>query len=94
MVKEVHEVSETLVKIRAGTLSHLELDSGHPEIFTGHNDYHEYDEEDEYYGEEDFHEYGLEDHKYIQKNLSKKNCKVTSKQMSSVITAQVKKTKM
>ena len=35
MVTEVHEMSETLIKIRAGTLSNEEFDSIHfdPEVF-------------------------------------------------------------
>jgi hypothetical protein len=37
MVTEVHEMSETLIKIRAGTLSNEEFDSIHfdPEVFHG-----------------------------------------------------------
>ena len=103
MVKEVHEISETLVKIRAGTLSAAEFDDIHFDhsVFhttqnKGHHDYSDEMYGDEYgdaYGDED--DYGIENHRYIQKNLSKKASqkKVTNKQLSSVITAQVNKRK-
>lgn len=40
MVTEVHEMSETLIKIRAGTLSNAEFDSIHfdPEVFHSNKD--------------------------------------------------------
>jgi hypothetical protein len=58
-----------------------------------------YDDDDNFYGEEgddDYYEedcdYGISAHRGIQKSLSKKGNqpKVTNKQISSVITAQVK----
>jgi hypothetical protein len=97
MVKEVHEISETLVKIRAGSLTDKEFDGIHfnDSIFhnTRSNGNYNYsdemygDEYDDAYGDED--DYGIENHRYIQKNLSKKASekKVTKKQLSSVITA-------
>ena len=73
MVKEVHEISETLVKIRAGTLSSAEFDDIHfdASVFhnTGNSKHHDYSDEmygDEYgyeYGDED--DYGIENHRYI-----------------------------
>jgi hypothetical protein len=81
MVKEVHEISETLIKIRAGTLSSAEFDDIHFDnsVFLlgargggGNSKGHHYSDEfygDEYgdeYGDDD---YGIENHKYIQKNL-------------------------
>lgn len=93
MVKEVHEISETLIKIRAGTLSSAEFDyinfdnfvflqagGGNSKSGAGH-DYSDEFYGDEYgddYGDED---YGIESHKYIQKNLAKKASqkKITNK---------------
>jgi len=103
MVKEVHEISETLIKIRAGTFSASEFDDFQfdSSVFhhqggnnsTGKHDYSDDFYGDEYgYGEED-DDYGIENHRYIQKNLAKKSSqkKVTNKQLSNVITAQVNK---
>lgn len=101
-MKEVHEISETLIKIRAGTFSASEFDDFHLDgsVFhheggnsTGQHDYSDDFYGDEYgYGQED-DDYGIESHKYIQKNLAKKSSqkKVTNKQLSNVITAQVNK---
>ena len=89
MVKEVHEITETLVKIKAGTLSEREFGGimdfqDHAFVDNSKKKYGDYgDEYDDYYeggyGDED--EYGIEKHRYIQKTLSKKagSRKVTNK---------------
>ena len=88
MVTEVHEMSETLIKIKAGTLSTEEFDSINfdSEIFHSskgkqyENDYGD-DYSDEIYGHEygshnykddDEYDYGIGNHKVIQKTLNKK----------------------
>ncbi len=49
LVTEVHEISETLIKIRAGTLSNAEFDSINfdPEVFYSNKD-EQYDDYDDY----------------------------------------------
>jgi hypothetical protein len=101
-VKEVHEISETLVKIRAGTFSDSEFDEIHFEnsvfLNQGGNSRGDIDYSDDFYGDEygyghEDDDYGIENHRYIQKNLAKKSSqkKVTNKQLSNVITAHVNK---
>jgi len=101
-VKEVHEISETLIKIRAGTFSASEFDEFNfdSSVFhhQGGNSRSEHGYSDDFYGDEygygqEDDDYGIENHKYIQKNLAKKSSqkKVTNKQLSNVITAQVNK---
>jgi hypothetical protein len=101
MVREVHEMTETLVKIKAGTLSAGELDAinfdqnvfldaHHHDRYSGDYD-DDYDYGDDGYGDEDDDDFGIGNHRVIQKTLSKKGSqrKVTNKQLSSVLTAQV-----
>jgi len=57
MVKEVHEISETLIKIRAGTLSSVEFDDIHFDNSVFHSaacggNSHHHDYSDEIYGDE------------------------------------------
>lgn len=87
MVKEVHEMTETLIKIKAGTFSSEELDALHfdAHVFMdaqhngghGYDDYNDYSDElyDDYYGEQedmDDYDYGIGNHRGIQKQLNKK----------------------
>ena len=101
-MKEVHEITETLIKIKAGTLSSLELDAMNfdSQVFMHAHHGHEgsYDEMygDEYgdYDDED-DDYGIGEHRGIQKSLGKKGSqpKNSNKQISSVITTLVKNSK-
>ena len=104
MVKEVHEITETLIKIKAGTLSSKELDALNfdQNVFlnaaqnaNNYDDFYGEEMNDDYYGEEgyDDDDYGIGQHRGIQKQLSKKASqrKVTNKQLSSILTAQVNK---
>ena len=88
MVKEVHEMTEALIKIQAGTFQAdgLHFDSN---VFIDSHDNGDYGDygDDDYYGED----YSIEDHPVIQKQLSKKAGKVTNKQLSSILTAKVNK---
>lgn len=88
MLTEVHEMSETLIKIKAGTLSEKEFDSINydKDIFhSAQGKFYEDDygdqNSDEIYGHEygsynykneDDYDYGKGDHKVIQKTLNKK----------------------
>lgn len=54
MVKEVHEITETLIKIKAGTFSSKELDSMHfdDQVFLDSHNGHDYcDDFDDDYGD-------------------------------------------
>lgn len=93
-------MTETLIKIQAGTFSADQLDSMHldTQVFLdAHNDHNNNfdDYSDELYGGDYYGEgysdddYGIGDHRVIQKTLSKKQKKVGNKQLSSIITAQV-----
>ena len=75
MIKEVHEISETLIKIRAGTFSSAEFDDinfdnsvFHTSALGSNSHHHDYSDDlygDEYgfdYGDED---YGIENHRHI-----------------------------
>lgn len=102
MVKEVHEITETLIKIKAGRMttqqfSDLNFEDDNHIHFNNHNfaeeDYgNEYDGEYgmEDYGDEFGQEYGLENCKYVTKSL-KKNKKPSVKQTSNIISHQIKK---
>lgn len=84
MVKEVHEITETLIKIKAGRMTASEfndmsLEDSINHISNTHN-YAQYNQEEEYYeddyGMEDYgdefgQEYGLENCKYVQKTQKK-----------------------
>jgi len=82
MVTEVHEMSEILIKIKAGTLSSEEFDSINfdHEVFHSKTKHNDYDDEysDEIYGQEfdpnndDEYDYGISNHRVIQKVLNKK----------------------
>ena len=79
MVKEVHEMTETLIKIRAGTLSYEQFDAINfdSHVFHqaqhggGHNNRHSFEDEyydeiyGDYYGEEDHDDYGIGSHRVI-----------------------------
>ena len=104
LVKEVHEITETLIKIKAGTLSSHELDAMNfdSQVFMHAHHGHEgrYDDDDDYGGEygdydEEDDDYGIGNHRGIQKSLGKKGSqpKNSNKQISSVITALVKNSK-
>ena len=96
LVKEVHEITETLVKIRAGTLSVQEFDSysQNPVLFA---EGAHYEDDDDYYcedygEEEDDYDYGITDNRHLKKAFSKKVAKkITNKHISNVLTAQVKR---
>lgn len=69
MVKEVHEMTECLVKIKAGTLSSEEFTINfETQLF--HQDFNDNYKDDDYglYGEEYYEEdgnYGIDNHKFI-----------------------------
>lgn len=92
MVKEVHEMTETLYKVRANTLNTEDfsglMQSDHP----FHSHFNDYGDDYDYYDEDgyDDEEYGIEDNKYMQK-AARKNRKVSNKTNSNIITAKVKK---
>ncbi|CDW71899.1 snf2 superfamily rad5 protein [Stylonychia lemnae] len=96
MIKEVHEMTEALIKIKAGRMTNeqftgLNFEDHH---FNNHN-YADDDMNDDYYDEygiEDYgdEQYGIEQCKYVTKSL-KKNKKPSIKQTSNIITQQVKR---
>jgi hypothetical protein len=67
MIKEVHEISETLIKIRAGTFSSVEFDDIHFDNTVFHSsavddNSHHHDYSDDFYGDEYGFDYGDEDY--------------------------------
>ena len=101
-MKEVHEISETLIKIRAGTFSASEFEDFNIDSSAfnhqGGNSRGQHDYSDDFYGDEygygqEDDDYGIENHRYILKNLAKKSSqkRATNKQLSNLITAQVNK---
>ena len=94
MIKEVHEISETLIKIRAGTFSSVEFDDINFDnsVFlssaAGGNSYNHDDYSDDFYGDEYGFEYGDEDegfenYKYSKQAAKNKKLQQSSKRLNS-----------